>query len=69
MADFCKQCSIVLFGKDFGDLANLGNGKPLPKDHGWSALCDECGPILVDNEGRCISDCLHHHHQSLEDET
>lgn len=53
MADFCKECSIDLFGENFGDLANLGDGKELPPDHGWRALCEGCGcMILVDNEGK-----------------
>lgn len=53
MADFCKQCSLFLFGKDFGDLANLGDG-PLDKDEGYSALCEGCGGVLVDLEGKRI---------------
>lgn len=51
MADFCKACSIDLFGEDCGDLAGLGDGTPLPEGHGWTALCETCGPILVDDKG------------------
>ena len=56
MADFCKQCSLEIFLEDFGDLRGLGDGTPLPPGHGWSALCENCGPIVVDDEGNCISD-------------
>lgn len=53
MADFCQECSIEIFGEDFRELANLGNGKELPPGHGWRALCEGCGyMILVDNDGK-----------------
>lgn len=54
MADFCKECSIKVFGEDFGDLANLGNGEKLKEGHGWEALCEGCGIILVDDDGKRI---------------
>ena len=64
MADFCKQCSRDM-GFKGNDLADLGRGKSLPKDHGWSALCEGCGPTLVDNSGKCIvSDCLKMGHKN-----
>lgn len=63
MADFCKQCSIDMFGKDFGDLKGLGDGKVLLEGRGWLTMCEGCGPILVDSEGSCISkDCLEKGH-------
>jgi hypothetical protein len=51
MADFCKQCSIDNFGKDFGD---LGGNPPLEEGYGYPALCEGCGYILVDSDGACI---------------
>ena len=54
MADFCRQCSLALFGEDFGDLANLGDGRDLGPGEGWPALCEGCGPILVDIEGNRV---------------
>ena len=58
MADFCKQCSIEIFGEDYEELA-------LPKDsdkrgtlkdgEGWLALCEGCGGTVVDDDGVCIS--------------
>lgn len=53
MADFCMECSIENFGKDCRDLANLG--KPLTElkpGHGYRVLCEGCGPILVDDDGK-----------------
>lgn len=62
MADFCRQCSIELFGEDFRELAGLGNGVPLKEGHGWTVLCEGCGLTLVDDEGRCISKhCIKEH--------
>ena len=58
MADFCKQCSIEMFGKDYGDL-KLG---PLKIGHGWVVLCEGCGPTMVDAEGQCtVKSCLQKH--------
>ena len=52
MADFCKDCSIAIFGRDFGEMAHL-----LPKDQyteemGALVLCECCGLIVVDYEGK-----------------
>lgn len=55
MADFCKQCSEEIFGEDFEDLKGLGDGSPLPEGHGWTALCEGCGVIVVNDNGECIS--------------
>jgi hypothetical protein len=60
MADFCKQCSIEHFGKDFGELKNP---EPLPPDHFWLVLCEGCGVIQIDSDGACVSkDCLRNGH-------
>ena len=62
MADFCQQCSVEMFDMDFGDLSGLGDGKKLEPDKGWLVLCEGCGPIVVDDGGRCVSDdCLKKH--------
>lgn len=59
MADFCRQCSIEVWGEDFGDLANLGpkDYRALEPDEGWAALCEHCGPTLVNNAGECLPGC------------
>lgn len=58
MADFCKQCSLDVFGEDTGDLKGLGDGMPLLEGHGWGALCESCGPIYVNDDGVCMSSFL-----------
>lgn len=59
MADFCQECSIDMFGKDFGDLAHAGardlTQEELNKGEGWVVLCEGCGWITVDNEGKRIN--------------
>lgn len=52
MADFCKECSIEMFGKDFGDLADLLDPEEYTEDIGALALCESCGPIVVDIDGK-----------------
>jgi|PlaIllAssembly_1097288.scaffolds.fasta_scaffold333994_3 hypothetical protein len=55
MADFCKECSIKLFGEDFHDLAGLISEEKVKEGLGVSVLCEECGIILVDHTGKRIS--------------
>ena len=63
MADFCKQCSIELFGVDSGDLKGLGHPiTPLAFGEGYPALCEGCGATLVNVEGECVNpDCMKEH--------
>lgn len=51
MADFCKDCSIETFGVDTKDLAGLC--KP---GYMASALCEGCGFIWVDENGKRIDE-------------
>lgn len=56
MADFCKQCSIEIFGEDYGDLALTPDSKErgtLQPGYGWLHICESCGPILTDDDGVC----------------
>jgi hypothetical protein len=47
MASFCRDCSIFIFGKDFGDFKHNSIGRLS------SELCEGCGEwILVDWAGR-----------------
>lgn len=64
MAEFCKQCSIDTFGKDFGDFKGMA---PEESEGLYPiVLCEGCGPIQVDNEGSCVSnDCLEKHNVTL----
>ncbi len=61
MADFCKQCSIDMFGKDFGDLKGITNQTDLNEGLAASVLCEDCGPIQVDTDGKCITNCIKSH--------
>ena len=62
MADFCKQCTIENFGEHQEcDLAGLQTAE-LTEAGWWTpALCEGCGPTMVDHEGRCLTDCALHH--------
>lgn len=55
MADFCLQCSLEVYGEDSRDLADFisvdEDGEIV--DPYVLALCEGCGYILVDNDGRC----------------
>jgi hypothetical protein len=59
MADFCAQCSIEMFEKDFGDLAGQSTAEHTAAGLYPIVLCEGCGPIQVDHTGRCVStDCV-----------
>lgn len=46
MADFCKPCSIKMFGRDFGDI------KAETEDGAAIGLCEGCGlTLLCDHNG------------------
>jgi len=53
MAEFCKQCSIEIFGEDFKDFTSSWR-KELPKDYGYLVICEGCGPTKIDVNGKCI---------------
>lgn len=62
MADFCQQCSITGFGEDFGDLKGITKQEDWDKGLSCLVICEGCGGIQVDPDGRCISkDCLENH--------
>lgn len=63
MADFCKHCSIKMFNKDHRDLSDLGPSRGILIDgRGWIALCEGCGPIVVDDDGVCLT---HNHEERI----
>lgn len=49
MADFCKQCSEEIFGRDSRDLANLCGASGMTE-----ALCEGCGWVYVNSEGKRV---------------
>jgi hypothetical protein len=55
MSSFCKQCSIDVFGEDFGDMADLSTAEDTAKGLYAFALCEDCGYIQVDHTGSCVS--------------
>ena len=63
MADFCRQCSIAIFGKDFGELAGIISAEDTANGYVSSVvICEGCGPIQVDHAGKCVSpDCMERH--------
>jgi hypothetical protein len=62
MADFCKQCSIEMFGTDTGDLAGLSTPADTAAGTFAIVLCEGCGDTVVDHTGKCVSDkCLVKH--------
>ncbi len=62
MADFCQQCSFELFGDDFKELAGLSTEEDTKNGLYPVVICEGCGYIQVDHEGKCVSeDCLSRH--------
>lgn len=55
MADFCQECLLAGFGEDTGDLANLLAPEEYTEDTGALALCECCGPVCVDINGKRMS--------------
>ena len=61
MADFCKSCSEEHFGQDFKELAGITTSDAFASARAAVVICEGCGPIQVDPEGRCVSlDCSLH---------
>jgi len=62
MTDLCKQCSVELFGKDSGDLKGITSQEDWKQGKAAVVICEGCGIIQVDPNGKCISpDCLKNH--------
>ena len=65
MADFCKQCSIDMFGEDTKDHANLCPSETGP--YYVAVICEGCGYTYVDETGTCcLYDCLEKHGIDME---
>jgi len=61
MADFCVQCAEEL-GFPTTDLAGITKAEEAAIDMYCVVICEGCGVIQVDPDGRCISkDCLRQH--------
>jgi hypothetical protein len=65
MADFCAQC----WPEAWGDPAEIGKpagfndfiDEGCPEGSVMSALCEGCGPTLVDRDGVCRYACAENH--------
>lgn len=61
MADFCKQCADGL-GFPESDLKGLTDQDSWKEGLATVVLCEGCGAIQVDPDGRCVSsDCYRRH--------
>lgn len=60
MADFCFQCSVDLCFGPYSDFVQK-DGHPPPEGFGYPALCEGCGPTVVDERGHCIGQCMFRH--------
>lgn len=60
MADYCKQCSIDIFGEDFRELAGLTTAADEASDPPLYALviCEGCGTTQVTRDGSCMGHCM-----------
>lgn len=54
MAEFCKECSIDMWGRDMKDLAGLVTEQEVKEGLGAVVICEGCGIIRVDHEGKRI---------------
>jgi hypothetical protein len=56
MADFCKDCSIKIFGEDSGDFRGLTTTEDWKNGYACVVLCEGCGGyIQVDPEGKRVT--------------
>lgn len=65
MADFCLQCTVSVLGVsgNNNDLKGLSTKEDTDNKLYPVVLCEGCGAIQVDHEGRCMSvDCLEKGH-------
>lgn len=60
MAEFCVQCA-KKFGFTEDDFKGLTTKEVWDEGKAAVVLCEECGPIQVDPDGRCVVDCRLHH--------
>lgn len=56
MADFCKECSIEMWGSDTKDLAGLITKEEVAEGLGAVVICEGCGVIRVDYEGKRLEE-------------
>lgn len=67
MADFCKQCSIEIFGEDIGDHAGHSTIDDTAKGLFPVVICEGCGFTQVDHTGKCVAVDCHKAHGARSD--
>jgi len=65
MADFCQYCSVVLFGKDTRDVAGLLTPDDTQNGVVAAVICEGCGFVTVNHEGKCTCHTDEEHDQIL----
>lgn len=67
MADFCRQCSLMLFGEDFGNLKGLISKEQVDEGLVVSVICEGCGPTQVNHLGECVDvNCYEKHGEDVQ---
>lgn len=65
MADYCKDCSTNIFGKDYGELAGISTEEQTRNGLYPVVICEGCGIVQVDHTGKCVStDCAEPKHHA-----
>lgn len=54
MATYCQDCSLDLFGRDFGDFAGITTPDETRQGIYTGVICESCDSIEVDHTGRRI---------------
>jgi hypothetical protein len=61
VADFCRACSLELFGEYGGSMDGITSQEDWARNVFNVWICEDCGRIPVDPEGNCLGpDCLKH---------
>lgn len=70
MAEFCLQCSEELKAPEgYSDFEGMSSEKDTKQGFLNNVLCEGCGFIQVDHNGKCVSgSCLKEHGKEIEDE-
>ena len=64
MADFCMQCTNGVLGMEGeeNDLSGITTEADWNRGLASVVICEGCGPIQVDPQGRCVSiGCMENH--------
>jgi len=62
MAEFCRQCSVSMFGEPYADFEGISTEADTQNKLYPIVLCESCGPCQVYHTGKCVSiDCFEKH--------